>query len=184
VGTTTSNRAYRVPQSSDAPNISSDMANLGADVDADMALVISQHTLPTTPAGTSSNGTITSGTTETRDAVLGNYSFTALAGVRYRVWLLNAGHQPTVSGDRFSCRVRYTTNGATPTASDTMAGTDTTFITVGTSGSQNFVVPHITTFVPGAGTITLAVFYVRIAGTGTVTPTGGRQLFAEAIGTL
>jgi len=140
--------------------------------------------LPAAPLTNASNGTTTSGTTETRDAVLGNYVFTGVAGVRYRVWLLGGGHQPTVSGDRFSVRVRYTTNGATPTSSDTMAGADTTFITVGTSGNQNFVVPHITTFVPGAGTITLSVFYVRIVGTGTVTPTGNRQLYAEEIGTV
>src|SRR6185503_6906729 len=53
------------------------------------------------PITTSSNGTTTSGTTSTKDAVLGDYTFDALAGVRYKVSLLGRGISGTVVADRF-----------------------------------------------------------------------------------
>ena len=182
----TPNRSYPYPQSTDGPpNIPADMLALATALDTDMAatlLKIAALGIPAAPATTSSNDTATSGTTEKRDAALGNYVFTGVAGVRYRACVYGRGYQPTVSGDRFSSRFRFTNNGATPTASDTQAGTDTTFITLGTSGTSTYVVNHQCTFVPGAGTITIALFNKQLSGTGVIVPTGVCEMFVEPIG--
>jgi hypothetical protein len=113
---------------------------------------------------TAANGTETSGTTETRDAVLGNYSFTALAGHSYRVVLENAGGVCTVVNDQFGIRIR---NGgaSTPTASSTQIAN-----TRLACWNNSIALPLFISgkFSPGAGVQTLSVFCIRLAGTGTM----------------
>jgi hypothetical protein len=138
--------------------------------------------IPGAAVTTGSNGTATSGTTETRDAVLGNYQFTAIANVRYRLTLAGRGPSCTVVADRFALGLRYTIGGATPTSSDTLLGHTTTWVPSVAGGNGVVTVNHSASFIPGAGLITVASFWTRLNGTGVATPTGLCEMYAEAIG--
>src|SRR6266704_5920184 len=76
------------------------------------------------PVTTVSNGTVTSGTTETRDAVLGNFVFTvaaAQAATRYRITLSGRGLSATQASERYT--INFRDGGAsTPTATSTLVG--------------------------------------------------------------
>lgn len=132
------------------------------------------------PTSTAADGTPTSGTTETRDSILGNYVFTAVAGRRYRAMFTGRVLNGSVSGDRFLCNVRNG-GGSTPTAASALIGQSIN--EVQGVGAPGFVtLPVIDSFIPGAGTVTLGVFFVRGTGTGVCTPTAGCELYAEDIG--
>lgn len=137
-------------------------------------------------SSTVSNGTTTSGTTETRDAVMGNLSFVvaaAQAGTRYRVVMAGRGLNGSVAGDRYS--INFRDGGAsTPTATSPLAGVNFNVRIDDTSSNgvqANFVA---STFIPGAGTHTIGVFYVRSLGTGTATPVGASEFYVEALGVI
>jgi len=130
---------------------------------------------------TGSNGTVTSGTTETVDAVLGTLTFTALAARTYRVNLIGRGLSASVSGDRFSVKFRYTTDGSTPTAASTLLDHDSTWYAPGVGSNFTSTVPHQAAFTPGAATVKVVVTVTRVNGTGTATPIGSCQFFAEAL---
>jgi hypothetical protein len=134
------------------------------------------------PLTVSGSGTPTSGTTETRDATAGNYTFATYPNRWYKVSYTGRGATPSVTGDRYAINFRYTTDGSTPTASSTQILPNVTFVTVGSAATANFVVEHDVLFAPGAATITMSVFYVRLSGTGIVTPSGTAQLFVEDVG--
>ncbi|SRR6266581_2590704 len=147
-------------------------------------IVGTQLGIVASPVTSVSNGTVTSGTTETRDAVLGNYVFTvaaAQASTRYRVVLAGRGLNGTVAGDRYT--INFRDGGAsTPTATSTLVGVNfNVYIpATGSTGVQaNFMG---STFVPGAGTHTIGVFVVRSLGTGTATPNGACEFYVEALG--
>jgi hypothetical protein len=180
----TSNRSYPYPLSTDDPDIPSDMQALAVALDTDVALFLKQLFIPAVPISTSSNGTSTSGTTETLDAVLGTYSFTALAGVRYRAMLTNIMlfGTSTAVGDRYTINIRNGGN-TTPSSSSTLVATLNVIID-GSGGGFTGDVGHVVsgTFMPGAGTVTLGVFVVRVSGTGTIVPTFNRELCAQPIG--
>ena len=133
---------------------------------------------------TVSNGTVTSGGTETRDAVLGNLVFTvaaAQAATRYRVCLAGRGLNCTAAADRFTLNFRDG-GASTPTAVSTQVGPNfnVTFAAIGSPGvAANF---WASTYVPGAGTHTIGTFWVRTSGTGTVTPVGACEFYVEALG--
>lgn len=137
------------------------------------------------PVSTSSNGTASSGTTETRDAVLGNYVFTAVSGHRYEVRLngFSCGATP-VAADIFAVNIRNG-GGSTPTASSTLVASQRLLIPP-SPGTGPLPISVAGTFAPGAGTQTLSVFTVRVSGTGTVTPysggTTGRELYVIDLG--
>ena len=126
---------------------------------------------------TNTNGTVTSSTTETVDAVLGTLTFTALAARTYRVNLIGRGINGSVVGDRFSVKFRYTVDGSTPTAASTLIDHDTTSVTA----ASVFSFVHQALFVPGAATVKVVVSFQRLSGTGTATPSGQCQFFAEAL---
>jgi len=130
-----------------------------------------------TPAATVSLGTVTSGTTETRDATLGNYVFTAVAGVRYEVRLNGMNLNFGVANDIFTINVR---NGgaSTPTATSTLIATKT----VVSPTVAGMPIPVALSFVPGAGLVTLSVFAKRYSGTGTGQPAGTRELYVVNVG--
>lgn len=138
--------------------------------------------IPVAPTTTASNGTATSGTTETRDAVLGNYQFTAVAGVRYLVTLSGRGLNCSVVADRFACGLRYTVGGATPTSASTLIGHASTWVPSVSGGNGVVSVLHNATFIPGAGVITISAFFTRLNGTGIATPVGIVELYAQGIG--
>jgi len=131
---------------------------------------------------TGSNGTVTSGTTETVDAVLGTLTFTALASRTYRINLHGRGLSGSVTADRFSVKFRYTIDGSTPTASSTLADHDHAYLigaVTGTNGVSTFSYQAL--IVPGAATVKVVVTTTRTVGTGTATPVGACQFWAEAI---
>ena len=136
--------------------------------------------VPATPTTTSSTGTATSGTTETRDAVLGDYQFTAIAGVRYLLVYVGCRMNTTVANDLYEIRIR---NGgaSSPTSASTLIAAHAKVVNVVGGGGQE-TCDVFATFVPGAGTVTLSAFTVRTAGTGVGTPTTSRELFVIALG--
>lgn len=138
--------------------------------------------IPVAPTSTSSNGTTTSGTTDTLDAVLGTYTFTAIAGVRYRAMYVGGEMNTSVANDKYNHNIR---NGgaSTPTSASPSVAAGSKLMPVTLSaGRQTLHV--IGTFVPGAGVVTLGLFTARSSGTGVGTPTATvlRELFVEAIG--
>src|SRR5665647_576847 len=119
-----------------------------------------------TPTTAAAPGTATSGTIETRDAVLGNYTFTAVAGRRYQAVVNGMLGSGSVANDLFVIKVR---NGgaSTPTAAST-AVASLRYPVFATGGVGQMGIPLSGTFVPGAGTVTLGIFAIRLAGTGTL----------------
>jgi hypothetical protein len=138
--------------------------------------------IPVTPTVTGTNGTATSGTTETRDAVLGNYQFTAVAGVRYWATISGRGLNCTVVADRFACGLRYTVGGATPTSASTLIGHASTWVPSVSGGNGVVTLYHGATFIPGAGVITISSFWTRLNGTGIATPVGQCEMYVQGIG--
>ena len=136
-----------------------------------------------TPVSTATNGTVTSGTTETLDAVLGTYTFTAVASRRYRAILDGALVNTTVANDWVGVRIRNG-GGSTPTATSTLvAASQTSVGATGGGGQPGLQVAN--TFVPGAGTVTLGVFVVRLIGSGVeliASAALARQLYAVDMG--
>lgn len=142
------------------------------------------------PVGTSTNGTATSGTTETRDAVLGNYVFTSAGtGRQYRVVIENLIGNGSVAGDVFQIRVRDG-GGSTPTAASTLIAETCWTPISGTGTASRAPIPFAITFTCASGTRTLSMFAVRTGGTGVFTPlasggnggTAQRKMYVEDIG--
>lgn len=129
------------------------------------------------PVSSASNSTVTVGTTETRDAVFGNYVFTAVASHRYQVFLNSVTLLANTAGDRFWCFVR---NGgsSTPTSSSTLLAQALIVIPATWGNSAQL----IGSFAPGAGTQTLSVFLVRNFGTGTAYIGSGREMYVIDLG--
>lgn len=143
-----------------------------------------------TPASTSSNGTATSGTTETRDAALGNYTFTSAGtGRQYRVVIENLIGNGSVAGDVFQIRVRDG-GGSTPTAASTLIAETCWTPIAGSGTASRSAIPFAITFTAASGTRTLSMFVVRTSGTGVFTPlasagnggTAARKMYVEDIG--
>jgi hypothetical protein len=114
---------------------------------------------------------------EVRDAVLGNYSFTAVAGRRYLAVMNGLGLSGT-AGQLGHARIR---NGGalTPTiASPLIADSQIYVPATGGTGQQTY--PLGATFVPGAGPVTLSMFTVGLAGG--LTPVFARELYAVDMG--
>lgn len=136
------------------------------------------------PVTSTSNGTPTSGTTEVRDAVLGNFTFTvaaAQASTRYRVVLAGRGLSGSVVGDRYG--INFRDGGAsTPTASSTLIGANATVYVNATGSNGVESNTQTATWVPGAGVHTVGVFTVRLNGTGVATPVGACEFYVEALG--
>jgi hypothetical protein len=136
------------------------------------------------PTTTSLAGTSTSGTTETRDAVLGNYTFNSVVGRRYQVFLTGLKGGSTVTADLYAIRIR---NGgvSTPTSASTLVAESVWYAPV-SGGPGQASIPVSDVFVAqNSGLQTLSVFVVKSAGTGVFTPLSagvGRSLFVTDIG--
>lgn len=131
------------------------------------------------PTTTALSGTATSGTTETRDDVLGTYVFTAAASRRYRVTLSGLLLSAT-NADLAQVTIRDG-GASTPTAASTQLAFNQ-WKCQGTGGAGQTGVPLSATFTPSSGTRTLAAFTKLNSGTGPVTPIGTRELYVEDIG--
>jgi hypothetical protein len=153
-----------------------------ATADARIAAAALARGIMATPVSTNASGTPSTGITEVRDAVLGNYVFTAVAGRRYRAMLTGVRISSNVAGDLNEIRIR---NGgaSTPTTASTLVAAAAAYNNV-VGGPGQITANAIGTFVPGAGTVTLSAFIIRSAGTGVATPVSQRELYAEDIGAL
>lgn len=111
---------------------------------------------PTTATG---NGTATTSnsTTEVRDAVLGNFTFTSLTGHRYEIRLMNlifnASGDP---GDTWALRIRDGGSSTPTTASTLVAETVSKTIATGSGGRRPIHI--IEQWLPSAGSHTLSFF--------------------------
>lgn len=145
--------------------------------------------LMATPVTTSSNGTITSGTTDTIDAVLGPATFIALPGVRYKTTFVGRAGSMSVATDRFFLSYHYTTDGTSPTNADPTFGAGLRYV-LGQAATIGAGVCYIGTFIPvpaGGGLsaeVNVSTSWQRSLGTGTLTPTGDCELFVEAMGLI
>lgn len=131
-----------------------------------------------TPRATVANGTLGTAV-ETRDAVLGDYVFTAVAGRRYEARLTGLVVAGGAVNNQVGVRIR---NGgaATPAATSMLVASSMTLTPV---AAAFFPLPIAGTFVPGAGVVTLSAFTVRLVGSGAgETPSGARELYAVDLG--
>lgn len=132
---------------------------------------------------TSSSGTATTSTTETRDAVLGDYQYTSPGGRRIRVTVSGELEISVTERVRAIVRVRDSASASSPTNTSTPIvvehGVELT--TSGSTGRCGFSFSE--TYNPAAGTRTLSLFVQRNSGASAViTPVGERQLYVEDIG--
>lgn len=136
---------------------------------------------------TTSNSTTTSGTTETFDAVLGFYQFTAVSGRRYMAVLANGLGSANTANDLYILRIRDSGSASNPTSASTAVAL-TQWLCVVTGGPGQTGVTLQGSFVSGSsGTHTIGVSATRVAGTGTFNVTSGglaRQLFVVDLGAV
>lgn len=178
---TTSPDTFLTPGGGGSLDISGSAANTG---DLTINSVSIGRGIPQTPTSSNANGSASTGTTEVRDSVLGNYVFTSIAGRRYAVFYRGA-LSASVADDVYDSNIR---NGgaSTPGTTSTLVATNRSlFHVVGGPGQQSVLATG--TFVPGAGTQTLGLFTVRRSGTGVGTPVPDqlpRELYVLDVGAL
>jgi len=139
------------------------------------------------PVSTVSNGTSTSATTETFDAVLGNYQFSAVAGRRYMVILNNLVNGATVTADLYNLRIRNSGSSSAPTTSSTIVAYTQWYCPVNGGPGQTGIQLQGSFIAAANGTNTLGFSAQRAAGTGVYTPLSGgiaRELFVVDLGVL
>lgn len=139
-----------------------------------------------TPTGTVSNGTASTGA-EARDDVLGVYQWTAVLGLRYRAICSNLLMNGSAADDLWTCNIRYRGDSTTPSASDALVATDQALVHVTGSSGRVGIKPVGTFVATASGTNTIALFTVRVAGSGTGTPVSvnlARELYVELVGSV
>lgn len=136
------------------------------------------------PITTVANGSAAT-TSWVQDIYSGSYAFIAVAGRRYRAILDGLQFSSTVAGDKFLFAI---CNGGAAVATPGAGIVANGYVVVSAAGTAGQVaVPLCGSFVPGAGTVTLSVNLIRIAGTGVGTPSSvpggvGRDLYAVDLG--
>lgn len=139
-----------------------------------------------TAAATAVNGTPTAvgaSNTETRDAVLGDYVFTADNTRLYRVRYAGVRASVDAAATPKLVTIRIRDGGAaTPTAASTLvAEGQVRLIATGGPGQVTIPIESIPLQL-AAGTHTLGAFVVGDTAAGSITPLGNRALYAEDIG--
>jgi hypothetical protein len=138
------------------------------------------------PKTTVTNGTVTSGLTETRDDILGTYVFTGVSGRFYRVTYANLIGNGTAA-DLYNVRIRDG-GASTPTAGSPLLA-ETAWVPFATGGAGRTPIPLSDVFQVSSGVHTIATFGFRSTGSGAFTATspaanGGsmpRSLYVEDI---
>ena len=134
------------------------------------------------PTSTSSNGTATSGTTETFDAVLGYHQASLVSGRRYQINVNGLIGNGSVLADEYSIQVRDSQSGSNPTSGSTQVAMSNWYCAaVGTSGRSGIGLQQSFSCTV-TGTHTFGVSATRLNGTGVFTPVGGRELLVEDMG--
>lgn len=143
-----------------------------------------------TPVSTSSNGTATSGTTETFDAVLGYYQVTLIAGRRYMAIINGLVGNAGVSGDVYTVQIRNSGTSSNPTSASTLVAQSEWYGAVAGSGGRQSIVVQGSFIAPATGVNTFGMSATRAVGTGAFTPvTAGnasavRELFVVYLGAV
>jgi len=142
-----------------------------------------------TPVSTISNGTVTVGTTETFDAVLGYYAVTLVAGRRYLAVVNGLVGNGTVTADVFSVQIRNSGSASNPTSSSTLITQTEWYVpAVGSSGRDGITLSG-SFIAPASGVNTLGVSATRAVGSGVFTPVVGpgnsvRELYVMYLGAV
>jgi hypothetical protein len=136
----------------------------------------------TAPTTSMANGTATAAdTVEVRDAVLGNYVFTALANRRYRAWYTGGINSATID-TQYIQRIRDG-GASTPTAASTLIAESNEHIAEASTGGIKTVLIG-QTFTATAGVHTLSLFS-QSPNSAVLTPVPRgtpRELYVEDIG--
>jgi hypothetical protein len=137
--------------------------------------------LPTITA--SGNSSSTSGTTELIDNIAGTLTVpNVLANRVIRLNFVGRGVNGTTANDRYSIKMRYTTDGSTPTTSSTAVDHDWV-VNVANTGSTGVNSANYQAIItPAAGTLKVIATIVRLNGTGTAILVGSVNFFAEDLG--
>lgn len=139
------------------------------------------------PTTTGSNGTATSGATETMDAVLGTYQVNLIAGRRYLAIMNGLGLSGSVASDVFRVNIRNSGSSSTPTSGSTLIATTQYIVpAAGGTGQQTLLLGE-SFLAPVTGTNTFGMFTVRQTGTGVGTPISigtQRELYVMYLGTV
>lgn len=139
--------------------------------------------LITAVSGTPASSTIG---TETMDVLFGYYTFVSLAGVRYRISCLGRGLSASAIPARYSAKFRYNiglTTPANPTSGSAQVSNHDHAYAAAIAGGGGITTQNISaTFVPGAGIVVVGMSWTLVSGSGTGTPSGGAEMFAEATG--
>lgn len=138
------------------------------------------------PIATASSATATSGATDTKDVVIGDYTFTAIANRRYVCRLGSMLISSGTANDLFQIRIRNGGASSPTNASTTVAGTQAFVGVAGGPGQAG--TPALGGFSLAAGTATLGLFLARVAGTGPGTLVAAvglnRELWVEDVGPI
>lgn len=143
--------------------------------------------IPVAPTSSSASGTATSAGTETFDALLGIYQWTAVAGRRYRACLDGLVGGGT-AGDVYMCRIRNSNSSSAPTTSSTVVASFPWVCTATGGPGENGIPLYGIFLATNSGTNTIEMSAQRTAGTGSFTPLAGggtnRNLYVEDLGTV
>jgi hypothetical protein len=130
----------------------------------------------------SASGTITSGTTDTMDIVLGTVSCVADGSTYYRIELLNLQASSSVANDHYVITIKDGGASTPTTLSTEIARTLWRDQASGGPGQEGFYVGN--TVLLSAGTHTFGMFAQRDAGTGIFSPIGNRTLLVSTAGSV
>ena len=134
------------------------------------------------PLTQASAGTVSSGTTETFDAVLGYLPVTLILGHWYRAIIDGLVGQGSVAADSYSLTIRNSQSASNPTSSSARVAYSEYYVPVaGSPGwdGAGFSFPF-QCVVGGVNTFGFSV--TRNSGTGTFTPAGTRALYVVDLG--
>lgn len=147
---------------------------------------VAQFAVPVnaTPAATSTNGTPTSGATETLDSVLGTYQCSLVAGRRYVAVVNGLIGNGSVAADVFNINIRNSGSSSAPTASSTLVATQEWIATAAGTPGRTTIPVALSFIAPTTGLNTFGCFAVRSSGTGVYTPIGTRELYVMYAGTV
>lgn len=146
------------------------------------AAALNQLTMTSDPLTTGTNGTATSGTTETFDVVLGYYATSLVNGDWYRAILDGLIVNGSVAADVFSVQIRDSGSASNPTSSSTLIALSQAYIPAAGSGGRESLYVSAPFQSTSTGTHTFGVSATRLLGTGVYTPIGTRYLYVVGIG--
>lgn len=148
--------------------------------------LIGQLAVPVTvaPISTSSNGTPSSGTTETFDAVLGYYHVNLIAGCRYLAVVNGLIGNAGVANDEYTLQIRDSGTSSPPTAASTLIAQSEWWSAVAASSGRQSIALGQSFIASSTGPHTFGMSSTKVLGTGPFTPVGMRELYVMYLGVV